>query len=63
MSTLNTGFYAEDLIEIYSTKAGEIFVWRTLGWVLPTSIILCLLAFGFGGYHLGVYLYDNETTK
>lgn len=22
-----------------------------------------MLAFGFGGYHLGIYLYDNETTK
>jgi hypothetical protein len=60
---IKPGFFAEDLIEIYSTKAGQIFVWRTLGWVLWVSLVGCLIAFGVGGYFLGVYLYDNEKTK
>jgi len=59
---IKPGFFAKELIDIYSKEAHLIFVKRTLGWILPVSVIVCLILFGYGGYELGVHFYDNPRT-
>lgn len=59
---LKPGFFATDLIKIYSTRGGEIFVWRTLGWETPVLIIVLLTLFGLLGYYIGRKRYDDPQT-
>mmetsp|Transcript_4126 Transcript_4126/g.6984 ORF Transcript_4126/g.6984 Transcript_4126/m.6984 type:complete len:154 (-) Transcript_4126:961-1422(-) len=58
------GFFAADLLSIYSERGGEIFKKKVLGW---GSFIFWLLAFtgalGYSGWLLGAHLYDNEEVE
>ena len=60
---IKPGFFAEDLINIYSLQAKDIFKKRRAGWIEPVSIIFFLALFGFLSYKLGIYWYDNEDMK
>ena len=59
------GFFAKDLLEIYATRGGEIFVKAQLEWMWALLyLILFVLVFSVASYLLGRHLYDNpEVTK
>jgi hypothetical protein len=56
------GFFADELIDIYAVKGGEIFVSNSLSafWVF-LWFTLFVGANGLVGFGIGCYLYDNES--
>ena len=54
------GFFAKDLLEIYASRGGEIFVKKGLEWAWALLyLFLFVLVFSIASYLLGRHLYDN----
>ena len=53
-------FFADDLISIYSDRAGEIFMKNNMSWVLSFFLVILFgLIFSAVGYFLGRRYFDN----
>jgi len=61
METKKPAFFADDLLKIYAERGGEIFVKKSLNWLITAGIIIILIVvFGSLSYIAGNYIYDNK---